>query len=196
MKNFTKLAILGLAACTVLFVSAGLSEPYKVEKGDTLTGIATAHKVTVKQLKAANHFTNSTILRVGQVIIIPEPPSSIGAPVSPSDASQNSPASPHETAQQAARESAEISALRKHLDAGWIVTENSSTGKIFVHESVSGGSLIGLRYLIKESNNQNGTTTWTVYRPAPRGDGTNGYGRIVGVMDRPGSVDVSSCNCE
>jgi hypothetical protein len=98
-------------------------------------------------------------------------------------------------ARKAPVESAEITALRKGLDGSWVATLNGS-GKIFVHESESSGMLIGLRYLIKESDNADGTTSWTVYRPAENGDGTHGYGRIVGKMDKPSNVGVSSCTCE
>ena len=46
------------------------SETYRVKRGDTLSSIAVAHGVTVKQLKKANDLT-SNLIRVGQELVIP-----------------------------------------------------------------------------------------------------------------------------
>ena len=195
MKNLRNLFTLGLASWTVLVASIALSEPYRVVKGDTLSRIAAAHNVTVKQLTATNQITNANLLRVGQVITIPEPPSSIGPLGSPDVHPRGSPPAPHETVRNAAEKSTAISDLRTGLGHGWVVTQNGE-GKIFVHERESSGMLMGLRYLIRETESPNGTTSWTVYRPSEGSDGTHSYGRIVGVIDRPSRVSVTSCTCE
>lgn len=44
---------------------------YTVKAGDTLYGIATRHGVTVQQLATANRITNTSLIRVGQVLTIP-----------------------------------------------------------------------------------------------------------------------------
>jgi LysM repeat protein len=51
---------------------------YTVKSGDTLTKVATAHKTTVKALRAANNLKTDAI-KVGQKLTIPTPP----APAAP-----------------------------------------------------------------------------------------------------------------
>jgi uncharacterized protein len=50
--------------------TAGSDASYKVKRGDTLTGIARAHSVTVEALRSANGLTNY-LIRVGQTLRIP-----------------------------------------------------------------------------------------------------------------------------
>ncbi len=231
MKKLSNAATLGFAAWTFLAASIGLSEPYKVMKGDTLSGIAAAYHVSVSDLRAANHIKKDK-LRVGQVIVIPEPPTTLppsassnsgpsdspgpppvidasassnggpsdtSAPSSATDASApsnnvaiGSPEPPHVIARDA-MEKSEITSLRANLRQGWVVTQNSS-GKIFVHKGVANGQLYGLTYLVRETYNPDRTTSWTVYRPVSGADGT-GYGEVVGVMEKPATVEVGECSC-
>ena len=58
---------------------------YKVKPGDTLTGIAAKFGTTVKKLSALNNITNPSLIRVGQVLQLPEParrqaPGGVGSP--------------------------------------------------------------------------------------------------------------------
>jgi LasA protease len=48
---------------------------YVVQPGDTMSGIAAAHNVTLDALVAANSQINPDVISVGQVISLPEPPS-------------------------------------------------------------------------------------------------------------------------
>lgn len=45
---------------------------YVVKKGDTLTAIATLYNTTVRDLVSLNGIKNPNIIRVGQVLQIPE----------------------------------------------------------------------------------------------------------------------------
>jgi len=47
---------------------------YKVEKGDTLYGVAKKHNVNINDLLKENNFNKDTLLKVGQVIKIPGQP--------------------------------------------------------------------------------------------------------------------------
>jgi LysM repeat protein len=69
--NTTGLGLAGLAVGgpTLLAKSAGAST-HKVRAGDTLSGIATRHGITVTSLKIANHLKDDRIF-VGQVLVIP-----------------------------------------------------------------------------------------------------------------------------
>ncbi len=85
---------------------------------------------------------------------------------------------------------ADVQALRRGIANGWVVTRNPS-GKIFVHASSSGGYLRDLKYLVEESADGR---TWTVHLPEP-GNRETRYGRTVGVIEKPESVEVGSCSC-
>jgi hypothetical protein len=195
MRNITKFATMGFSAWVAIFSSLGLSEPYRVTKGDTLSSIAAVHRLPISLLKSTNHIKDVNLLRVGQIIIIPEPPSSLESPTPFGKGPNDLRPSPHQAVHKVAANSSDIQALRKGLDHGWVVTRNPDTGKIFVHEREAGGTLIGLRYLLKETANPGGTSSWTVYRPISGADGTTHYGRIVGVMDEPTEVVVGICGC-
>ena len=56
------------------------SNVYVVKSGDTLSRIATAHKTTVKELKAINGLTTDRI-NVGQKLKLPPPPAPAPAPI-------------------------------------------------------------------------------------------------------------------
>jgi LysM repeat protein len=47
------------------------SRQYKVKSGDTLSGIAATFGTTVKILKQLNGISDPSLIRVGQVLIIP-----------------------------------------------------------------------------------------------------------------------------
>jgi len=51
--------------------SAGPTTSYEVKKGDSLSKIAKANGVTVKDLEAANNLTRKSILKIGQTLTIP-----------------------------------------------------------------------------------------------------------------------------
>jgi LysM repeat protein len=65
-KPFTKPAPVKAAAAKTTHVVAA---------GETLSGIAATHHVTVAALKSANHIQDERKLRVGQVLAIPAPAS-------------------------------------------------------------------------------------------------------------------------
>ena len=50
---------------------AGAYYEHKVEKGQTLSAIARAYKVSVNDIKTANHL-KSNIIRIGQILLIPK----------------------------------------------------------------------------------------------------------------------------
>lgn len=49
----------------------GQTQTYTVRSGDTLYAIALRYRVTVQQLARANNITNTNLIRVGQVLVIP-----------------------------------------------------------------------------------------------------------------------------
>lgn len=51
--------------------AASAARRYKVKSGDTLSGIAARFGVTVRALRAANDIEDPTLIRAGQVLIIP-----------------------------------------------------------------------------------------------------------------------------
>lgn len=72
-----------------------------------------------------------------------------------------------------------------------IVTENpNSPGKLFVHRTQSGGSLIDLMYLVRKEADG----SWTVFRPRPGLYGGTDYGTPVRHIKRP-AVHVGRCGC-
>jgi murein DD-endopeptidase MepM/ murein hydrolase activator NlpD len=188
-------ALVILVALSFVFLpSIGLSEPYRVAQGDTLASIAKTHGTTVKVLQRTNHLQNANMIKPNQVLIIPESHSEVvssgAASTAVSDGSTTAKASAPKTVRT---ESSHIVALRRGLEKGWVVTKNEGSGKIFVHESESGGYLRGLRYLIEESPSGE---TWTVHLPASNADGTHRYGKTVGVIEKPSDVTVGECGCE
>ena len=180
------LFVLYVAAWVCSLSPFALSEPYTVKKRDSLSSIAHRYHVTLADLRAANGLSGSaTVIHSGQVLTIPEPRVSI-ASVTPT-------VTDHTPTIKTPADSAKIEALLNGLQNGWVVTRNSD-GTIFVHKSDKGGILTGLKYLIKEKENDD-RTMWTVYTPVTRVDGTHGYGRKVGVMDKPGDVMIGDCSC-
>ncbi len=55
-------------------------DTYEVQPGDTLSGIATANNVTMETLIELNGLTDPNLLSVGQVLALPEPPSTYTPP--------------------------------------------------------------------------------------------------------------------
>ncbi len=53
------------------------SKEYKVEKGDTLYGVAKKHNVSINDLLSENNFDKDTIIKVGQIIKIPIQPQNL-----------------------------------------------------------------------------------------------------------------------
>jgi membrane-bound lytic murein transglycosylase D len=52
--------------------SASGVRSYLVRRGDTLSGIAERHRVTLSALRAANGMTSTSVLRAGTRLVIPE----------------------------------------------------------------------------------------------------------------------------
>ena len=50
---------------------------YKVEKGDTLYGVAKKHNVDINALLKENNFNKDTVIKVGQIIKIPVEPNTV-----------------------------------------------------------------------------------------------------------------------
>jgi len=85
----------------------------------------------------------------------------------------------------------EIQQFLRGVDGGWIVTENpGDRGKLFVHRSKSGNTLVDLIYLVKVEKDG----TWTVYIPTRAAAGS-GFGRRVGTVAAPRSVSIGLCGC-
>jgi LysM repeat protein len=49
------------------------ADSYTVQPGDTLTGIAHSHNISIGVLARANHITNPNVIRAGTVLLIPAP---------------------------------------------------------------------------------------------------------------------------
>jgi membrane-bound lytic murein transglycosylase D len=54
-----------------LFAAQRPDREHRVRRGDTLSGIATEYRVSLSALMRANGMTNRTVIRVGQVIMLP-----------------------------------------------------------------------------------------------------------------------------
>lgn len=54
-------------------------ETYVVQAGDTLTGIAAAHDVSLEQLLTLNSISDPNLIAVGQIILLPPPVSTVTA---------------------------------------------------------------------------------------------------------------------
>lgn len=75
---FTPVLLLGLLFA---FVSTALAETtYTVKSGDTLYSIAHTYGTTVQAIVDANHLENARLIRVGQVLIIPDGSSDSATP--------------------------------------------------------------------------------------------------------------------
>ena len=71
MKIFNRKSIFFLLFVTINFYFFAETF-YKVEKGDTLYSISRKYQLTVAELRAANNFSESDVLKAGQKLIIPE----------------------------------------------------------------------------------------------------------------------------
>lgn len=70
MKNVLKVALVGTAISGILLAApTAEAASYTVQKGDTLSKIAKAHKTTIQQLKQWNHLTEDQIY-IEQTLII------------------------------------------------------------------------------------------------------------------------------
>jgi hypothetical protein len=79
----------------------------------------------------------------------------------------------------------------KGVQGRWVVTENPDhPGKLFVHRKSEGGFLVDPMYLMKVGPDG----SWTVYEPNPTGGGLS-YGRRLGRMKEPPSVEIGPCGC-
>jgi hypothetical protein len=118
-----------------------------------------------------------------------EPSESSEAPqtVAATTASQTS-TDPGTSGTESGAESDELQDFRRGVTGSWVVTRNPD-GKLFVHTGQSGGTLVGLRYLVREEGD-----SWTVYQAVPGFSGTD-YGRSVGALKRPRGVNVGACSC-
>jgi LysM repeat protein len=192
MKSRTKqsvlviFSVLGFVTWIWFLSSVGLSEGYRIRRGDTLASIAHNYGVTIQQLRATNNIANPNLIQAGRVLVIPERHASIGTVGTPA----------RTPGQRKARmnDPVRIQRLRDGLSSGWIVTRNpSNPDKIFVHESESGGYLRNLQYLARQSPDGQ---SWTVYLPVSRADGGTGYGRKIGVIDAPTNITIGDCGCE
>lgn len=67
MKAAIEKELNGVVSAKKASASSSASE-YHVKKGDTLSGIAASHGVSVKTLQSINHITNPDHIKVGQVI--------------------------------------------------------------------------------------------------------------------------------
>lgn len=69
----TVVEVVGVTPSTPPVASPTVPEPlvYVVEEGDTLSGIARAHGVSLQDLIAANDLENPDVLRIGQTLVIP-----------------------------------------------------------------------------------------------------------------------------
>ena len=65
---------------TAVAESAEAPRDYVVQPGDTLSGIAALHGVSLETLLAANELVNPDVLAVGQIIQLPEPPDTASNP--------------------------------------------------------------------------------------------------------------------
>jgi len=85
----------------------------------------------------------------------------------------------------------EIQQFLRGIEGGWVVTENpGDRGKLFVHRSKSGNTLVDLIYVVKVERDG----TWTVYTPTRTASGS-GFGRQVGTVAAPRSVSIGLCGC-
>src|SRR5687768_676745 len=66
---------------------------YTVQPGDTLSGIALQHGVTVEAIMAANNLESSSVVYAGQTLIIPSP-GSTPVPPAPTETAATSPPGP------------------------------------------------------------------------------------------------------
>jgi membrane-bound lytic murein transglycosylase D len=73
-----------------LFAAQRPDREHRVRRGDTLSGIATEYRVSLSALMRANGMTNRTVIRVGQVIMLPSD-GSASAPVAVAVASVEPP---------------------------------------------------------------------------------------------------------
>jgi LysM repeat protein len=185
-----------LAFWSLLLPSVAQSEPYRVQKGDSLSAIAVRYGVSVQTLASVNHLPNPNHIVVGKTLIIPE--HSVAALVHPKPvqlpqhASRRSGGTPDvEHPFVRASDEGEIQMLRDGLSAGWVVTRNDE-GMLFVHTGRSNGFLTGLKYVVRESADG---AHWTVHRPKVALDGTTAYGRTIGVIRTPNDVPVGRCTC-
>lgn len=71
--SFKKKALTLVAATLVCcnFVTTAHASNYKIQQGDTLSGIAGKHNITVAELKKANNLTSDTII-AGKYLYIPD----------------------------------------------------------------------------------------------------------------------------
>lgn len=86
MTSRTRIAIaaMGATAATLAAGPAVIASTYVVRPGDSLSDIAIRHGCTVSALVAANHIVTPDVVRVGQLLRIPD--SSLGLPTYTKDA--------------------------------------------------------------------------------------------------------------
>jgi len=79
MPSRTRLAVaaMGASAAAAVPVSV-IASTYVVHPGDTLSAIAMRHGTTVSALAEANHLADPNLIRIGQLLTIPD--SKLGAP--------------------------------------------------------------------------------------------------------------------
>ena len=78
IKSKARLAAVAAGATTLAAAPAVMASSYVVRPGDTLTDIALRHGTTVAALSQANHLANANVIRVGQLLTIPD--NSLGVP--------------------------------------------------------------------------------------------------------------------
>ena len=74
----TRLAAAALASTAAAVPTVVAATTYVVRPGDTLSAIATRHGTTVSALAQANHISNPNMIRIGQLLRIPD--NSLGLP--------------------------------------------------------------------------------------------------------------------
>jgi hypothetical protein len=100
------------------------------------------------------------------------------------------PAGPKPAAPATSQGASEIDSFARDV-SGWIVTQNPATpGKLFVHRSMSGGMLTDLAFLVKVEKDG----SWSVHKPQRSGSGS-GFGKRIGSMKKPPSLDIGACSC-
>ena len=71
MRPLALIALLVFAGCRTMQVPPGGERQYIVQKGNTLTGIASRHGVSVEAIAKRNNITNPKALGIGDKLVIP-----------------------------------------------------------------------------------------------------------------------------